>query len=182
MNEPTVYVPVGPQGAGKTKFCRTVVQQRPEIGYFSLDDTVDDLSHQPPDPETDDDLPIWRRALSLIMYNIGKCPHQQIIADCWTQTAADRRTLIQHLGRIGIRRVIGWRFITPKSTCVPWFVERCMRNPSKVPAARRRLYWSHIGHVRYDAFQQHPVALDQGFASLIEINPTEPPPIEEVLI
>jgi predicted kinase len=192
MNIPTIYLPVGPQGAGKSSFCHQLVASNPHLYFHSRDDISIELfgtmygsSYWHPAEGA------FRAIEKRIQENLRRNPSARIVLDFWNGFPTDRRTINERLlAQCGITRVIAWRFTTPRDVCAEWFCKRQLaeeREESNYQYkpdywGRRRESLLERGASNYDYFIRQPVELDQGFEAIIDMDPLNPPPVESILI
>lgn len=164
------YLPIGPQGSGKTTWCKAALLGRKSVTYLSRDElimerlgrtTVDPYTHQGSAVQEE----LWRR----IDWIAGGS--RDLLLDCWNGSADERRFIIQQLKDRGYNHVIGLHFVTDRETCLHWYEER---------ERRLRGEDTYLGLLvvscgyNYDRYQNHPVHVDQGFCAIYPIDPRIP--------
>lgn len=157
-----VFLTIGPQGAGKSMFCKNAVTQHPSIIWISRDEILMRLFGT-----------VWLsrytgghefafRCMWKIVQRRLRKPEVVLILDCWNGFAEERIHICSELRARGADEIVGLHFITPKNKCVEW---RACKAPEKTSLTKENYARD------YDLFQQQPVEEKQGFDSIIRIQP-----------
>jgi hypothetical protein len=113
---------IGPQGSGKSSFCKMVREFDPSIGLVSRDqilmqmfgrvylDSYSGGHHQA-------SICMWEEVEKIVRAN----SNSRFILDAWSGNARGRRTIIEKLRRLGVDRIVGWYFITDVEKVTEWF-------------------------------------------------------------
>lgn len=115
-----VILTVGPMYAGKTTFCKKLIELVPGVAYLSLDDLKVKLCGSVWfDP---DDYPPYLIASAFegeIREAVGKMGDPSVlIIDAWHGDPSERKSRCEWLWNRGVHRVEGWFFVTPPEICV----------------------------------------------------------------
>ncbi|HSX25104.1 MAG TPA: AAA family ATPase [Candidatus Andersenbacteria bacterium] len=129
----TVFMTIGPQGAGKSTFCKRVITAHSDIILLSRDKLIDELfggengccdSYSGAGAFVIDKLlEMTRQALE------SGSSDTTILLDCWTPDERHRDWMLRQLRERGAERVIGLYFVTSLETTVRWFVKRECKDP-----------------------------------------------------
>jgi hypothetical protein len=158
-----VIVTVGPRGAGKTSFCEQIVRHRPEVTLVSRDAIFKELFGKVNlNPYTGDDFyglqVMWKRTGDYL--NNGAAV---LILDTWNGSREARWDITYKLRSLGAERIEAWRFVTPASHIVQWFLKK---EPEDRKSSPRILD-------DYRLYHSRPVELKQGFDAIHLINPLQ---------
>ena len=115
----------GPQGAGKTTFCKEVVQYRPEIVLVERDAVLEELFGQVClDPYSGDheygEKIMWQRVEDVLSGN----ENIDMILDAWCGYSIDRTRYAQKLRALGVEVVDLWYFVTSEDVCIGQYLAR----------------------------------------------------------
>ncbi|OGG41438.1 hypothetical protein A2837_02925 [Candidatus Kaiserbacteria bacterium RIFCSPHIGHO2_01_FULL_46_22] len=161
-----VILTIGPQYAGKSTFCKKVVELNPDIYFVSRDDILMELfgtvwlgSYSGGHHIAYEIM--WKKAKRLI-----KKKPRLLILDCWNGPTRERLWITDRLKKLGISNVIGWYFVTPFNQCVEWSLGR---DPPKHEREKewRKIEFNHI----YNDFHRQSVETEKGFQNIVRINP-----------
>lgn len=115
----------GPQGAGKTTFCREVVRHRPEIVIIERDEILIELFGQTClSPygcchEYGEQV-MWGRVQEVLADN----ENVDVILDTWCGYPRERARSADKLRKLGAEIVDLWYFVTPEEVCVRQYEAR----------------------------------------------------------
>lgn len=117
---------VGPQGAGKTTFCKTLLAQSADIAFISRDDFLTarygNAAFDPYSGAFEMGMPIfWDNVQVLIQ------EHEMTIVDAWNGDDRERRSIASKLQNYGAEVVEAWHFVTPIELCAERFARRAMQ-------------------------------------------------------
>lgn len=161
----TVVLTLGPRGAGKTTFCREVVRARPEVAFVERDAVLVELFGSATlSPYTGQHA----KSAQEMMRRVGDILRQEsasIVLDTWLEIPDHRRQFIAYLRTLGAERVVGWHFVTPEEDVVRQFLAR-----EATPTSPWRYMNADAVLRECRRYREYPVALDQGFDRLVEIN------------
>ncbi len=159
-----VILTIGPQGAGKSTFCKAFLKLNPNFQLISRDKILIELFGT-----------TWLDGYSGGHYHAYVVMLERLqealkpkncttILDYWTGYAEERRSLINEIKNIcPIDEVYGWFFTTPEDTCVKWFFQKNQQVSISEDGIRSN----------YKIFHKQPVDLDQGFDFIKKINPLQ---------
>lgn len=172
-----VILTVGPQGAGKTTFCKKIVKAHPEIAYVSRDEVLTEMFGKTSlNPYTGGHIVAFERMLDIVAEQLDQ-PNARMILDCWNGFPGERVAITQRLRFFGADRVEAWRFVTPEETCIKWFMDR---EEATVPDKSTDERWRQLRRdmaidscrSNYALYHRQPVELDQGFNFITCIDPS----------
>jgi adenylate kinase family enzyme len=176
-------LPVGPQYAGKSTFCKGIVSAHPEVVYVSRDEILVEMFGSVWLSEyTGKHLLGLDRMWSIVSGQLRK-NDVTIILDTWNSHVSDRMNIVGKLRSLGADTVTAWRFITPEATCFRWFLKRAPFKPgssekwTKLRLKARR----HDSRRVYQFFHSQPLG-DKLFDEVVEINPLEPRLLDPLLL
>ena len=159
-----VILTSGPRGAGKSRYCKTIVQQSPEIIIVSRDDVLMELfgktSLNPYDGSMHYGYDVyWKRIQEIL-----KLDNYFLIMDCWNGTSGERINTIRTLRMSGVEQVICWQFITPLQDCLKWFFQK-EDSRGYIESGIRR---------DYALYHELAASIEEdGFDSVVKINPLQ---------
>lgn len=171
-----VILTVGPQGAGKSTYCKKVYQAHPHIVWISRDVILTRLfgtvwlNHYTGGHYIGEQV-MWKLVARRL-----KSDNLTLILDHWNDCPDDRRRITAILRHLGADRVEAWRFTTPLDTAYEWFYTKNPRDYGKLlpDHADRMVRWDYEDYTSaYHAFNAEPVDEDQGFDEIRTINPLE---------
>jgi predicted kinase len=123
LNE--VILPIGPQGSGKSVFCEKALVTDPNLILISRDKILMELfgsvfldSYSGGHYHASDVM--WKKVRAQIQLT----SEFRIILDTWNGTKQERAGIIQKLRELGVKRIVGWYFITPVEMVSEWFWEK----------------------------------------------------------
>lgn len=165
----TVVLTIGPRGAGKTTFCREVVQRRPEVHFVERDAILVELFGS---ATLSPYMGEHERGFQEMMNRVKALLCQEsvtIVLDTWLEIPDHRRQFIACLRILGAERIVGWHFVTSEERVVRQFLAR-----ESTPTSP----WRHANGKAVlrecRRYRSYPVELDQGFDHLVEIDPVQP--------
>lgn len=175
-----VILTAGPRGAGKTTFCKKVVEARPEIVLIERDAILIEMFGRTDlCPYTGGHQAASSRMMTLVKETL-KRENITLILDTWNGYAEERRFITDKLFTFDVDRIDLWLFTTPRRVCVRQFISRS-RIEQGVPQGknlsdREKLMYklaAESSHRHYHLYHSQPFELDQGFTSIVRINPAE---------
>lgn len=116
---------MGPQGAGKTTFCREIIRQRPDISLIERDAILLELfgprgfNHYCGHFQVLHEV-MWGRVKDML----AKFPEQTLILDAWLGFPNHRHHAGRTLRSFGVDQIDLWYFVTDIETCVRQYVMR----------------------------------------------------------
>lgn len=165
----TVFLTIGPRGAGKSTFCREVVAHRPDVTLLQRDAIlVEFFGSTMLSPYEGGHA--W--AMHVLFERLERAlvpENATVILDTWNGLAGERRELVRVLRNLGADEVIGWYFVTPEETVVRQFLEREGETALAAWGARAESYCRRD----FTFFHAQEVSTDQGFDEIIRIDPTQ---------
>lgn len=166
-----VAVTVGPQGAGKTVFCKQLVCARPDIAYVSRDEVLNEIFGTVwLDPYTQD----RRVAIDLMWQKVEKeleKLHTLIILDAWNGSVDQRLQITEKLRELGSDWIEAWYFTTPEDICLGWFLAREDKLRHKTFLGKE--ITAQFYRRDYRLYHSRLTKLDQGFDFIQKINPLQ---------
>ena len=184
-----IILPVGPQGAGKTTFCKKVIAKHPEIQYISRDEILIELFGTVYlEKYTGQHFQGIEKMLRVVEQELLK-PNITLIVDCWTGDSNEREMLTSIFRLNGAKSVIAWHFTTTEEICLDWFKKRCKEENSREKGSEfeemfreSRLEAMAVSCLHnYRVFQTFPVEINQVFDLIIQVDPLDPPPLRILL-
>ncbi len=163
-----VILTIGPQGAGKSTFCKQIVNECPKIDLVSRDEILIELfgtvwlSPYGDGHHRAHEI-MWKKIKDLLKFD-----DSTIILDTWNGYPKERSDICKILRDFGVDRIEGWYFITPQQICVKWYLER--ENPNE---EWRRESCIRTCRSNYSFYHSHEVSKNQGFNTLRIINPLQ---------
>ncbi|MCE9642900.1 MAG: ATP-binding protein [Candidatus Andersenbacteria bacterium] len=124
----TVFMTIGPQGAGKSTFCERAIVAHPDIILLSRDKLIDELCGGKNgwcDSYSGAGIYVMDKLLGMIKEALeSDSSDTTILLDCWTPDERHRDWMLRKLRECGADRVIGLYFLTSIETAVCWFIKR----------------------------------------------------------
>jgi predicted kinase len=169
-------VTIGPQYAGKSTFCQSLLKSHPEIRYISRDQMLIEMFGTVwLDSYTGGHCAAWERMWRTVE-NECKAGSATILLDAWNGGTSERRDIANKLKSFGVSRTVGWYFVTPLKQCMAW---REMRDPyvANNPGSK----WSEIGKsvrdsgykAHYELFHGQKIQREAVFDRVERIDPTK---------
>lgn len=120
-----VVLTSGPRGAGKSTYINNYVKQNPETIILSRDELLIELFGQTALSPYDGSHEYARQLFSdKIKKTIESNEHPNLIVDCWNGYPEERESAIEQYKLFGADKVICWKFMTPKETCIDWAMKK----------------------------------------------------------
>jgi|SRR3989344_4715382 len=170
-----VALTVGPQYIGKSTFCKRVIEESPNIILVSRDAILIELFGSVYLNSYSSGHYVALEKMWELVEAYLKEEDKTIILDCWNDADETRKIIVKKLRALGVEIVGAWYFVTPRETCLKWYMEKVLaEEPKKSPK------WEKIRResaktrflVYYDFFYENAkVDLSQGFDFVITINP-----------
>lgn len=120
----------GPQGAGKTSFCKEIIQHRPEVVIVELDAIWEELveihgkSSSVFDPYCGGHLIGERLMWQRVEEKLAGSNPMTIILDAYRGFPEDRSSTAKKLRSLGVDCVELWYFVTPEAVCLQQYETR----------------------------------------------------------
>ncbi|MDP2704884.1 MAG: AAA family ATPase [Patescibacteria group bacterium] len=177
-----VILTIGPQCAGKSTLCEKCLLVNPEIILVSRDKILMELFGSVwLDPYTGGHF----YGMKVMWERVKKHLEQEdvtLILDTWNGYLHERKAIIEKLRSMNVERIDAWYFITPKNTCLEWFLQRESSSPKegrKFPDAMSKMRKDSC--IRdYEFYHSHQIG-DELFDSVKRINSLQPPSFDELL-
>lgn len=169
-----VIVTAGPQGCGKTTYCRKLLLLNPALTLVSRDEILNELygtvwlSPYTGQHEYGEEM-MWERVVDHLQGD-----EAFLILDTWNGSDRERGKITERLRKLGADRVIGYRFTTPERIALQWYIQR--ESVGKDPKYIRQLtalYRVESYHHDYQLFHSFGVTRDQGFDAVLNVNPLQ---------
>ena len=116
----------GPRGAGKSTYVKHFVEQNQDVEYLSRDELLIELFGKTSlNPYTGDHQYAYELFSKKIKEVVESSkPNLNLIVDSWNGFSSGRKSMINNFRNLGADNVFCWKFITPKSTCLDWFMRK----------------------------------------------------------
>jgi GTPase SAR1 family protein len=123
MNEKKiVYVVVGQRGAGKSTYCKQLIDAYPQLLYFSRDDLLVKLFGKTDlDPDSGGCEYVMKALNGAIREKLSMTGGIQILLDVWTSTKEERSQTIERMRMWGADKVVALYLVTPLELVKIWF-------------------------------------------------------------
>ncbi len=168
------YVTIGPQGSGKTTFCKKIVKGMPSVHYVSRDKILmqmfGSVYTNPYDGSYEYAIhSMWKKIKNILNKNKKEC---RLILDTWNGYASTRGNIVRDLRSLGVDLVYGWYFFVDTDKCVEWFFSKKSEDKMTFSESscrhNHRLYYSQPVEGDYSD-------TDSGkyFDSVVKINPLQ---------
>jgi len=158
----TVFLTIGPQGAGKSTFCKKAVTQHPSIIWISRDEILTRLFGTVwLNPYTGGHQLAFECMWRIVQKHLRK-PDAVLLLDCWNGFGSDRALICRELRLRGAECIIGLHFVISEKACVKW---RALKELDT-----KGISADEYAH-DYRLFQAQPIEVEQGFDSIIRIQP-----------
>ncbi len=173
-----VILTIGPQWAGKSTFCEKVIALDPSINLVSRDKIlIDWYGTVWLDSYCGGHVAAYEKIFKEVKRFVHPGSDNLLIVDCWNGTASERAGIVERLRGCGVTKVFGWYFVTPRSQCLLWsFVCDPLKKDTEVARECRNYDYGSA----YNGFHRQSIESEQGFASIIRVNPLEDSP-EKIL-
>ena len=163
-----IFVTVGPQGAGKSVYCKKIIQEHSSVKLICRDEILFSLFGSSwIDPHTGGHF----RAKEIMFERLSGLLIQEdadIIVDSYTGRSYERRELTSKLRELGAERVLALNFLTPADVCYQWFFEREGHPSTQNEAGEKERYLEY-----HRAYRSEPVNMEEGFDRIIRVNPIQ---------
>lgn len=163
----------GPQGAGKTTFCREIARQRPDVLLIERDAIVIELyGPRAFDPYACSIDVACRVMWEKVRHAMESCDANTVLVDAFHGSPTKRTRAGHKLRSHGATQVDLWYFTTHENTCVQQYMEREGERWRMKPA----LFDMNAGCCRrnYRTFHRMPIEIpdeESAFDSITFINP-----------
>ncbi len=170
----TVILTAGPQGAGKSTYCKRVITAFPDIKLLSRDELLNELFGDVwLDPYGGGHCfamkQLWQRIRKSL---VQPGEHHTLILDCWNGSERERSSIVKKLRESGADQVIAWFFVTPLEYCIDWFISR----ECEIGEAEwKRQSWEQSCSHNFHLFHERANDLQEGigFDRVRRINPLQ---------
>ena len=173
----TVYLLVGPRGAGKTSYCKRLTSSNGSLLMVCRDEILVRIcGSEHMDPYTGAHLHCFKIMQRLLKRKLQTRRGVRLLLDCWTSTRLERMHIIEDLRKFGATRVVALYFITPPELVETWFWKK--PGVAKMSEMRARpdeglvFYPEWAPREEHDEFHHHARSIDSdGFDEVIRIDP-----------
>jgi predicted kinase len=161
------FLTIGPIGSGKSTFCNEVAKKEPGFVLVSRDAILIEMFGTVwLDSYTGGHFEAYERMWKEVEKHLATAGSLAVILDCWNGFARERRDIARRLRYLGAERVVGLYFTTPEDTCVTW---RTAKEAGKTGLDKD-------AYMRdYRLFHSQPINIQQGFDSIVNIDPSRNP-------
>ena len=164
----TVILTIGPRGAGKTTFCKEIVRQRPDVAFVERDAILVELFGSASLSPYSGAHQQGYKVLSGKVRELLGSGSAIVLLDPWNGFPKEREILTAHVRSLGAKFVMGWYFVTSENVTTRQFMEREKSSGFQGFGTERN------ARADYQFYHRQPVALDQGFDVIVEIDPHQP--------
>lgn len=121
---------IGPQGAGKSTFCKKMVEAEPGIVLVSRDAILLELFGSVYQEEENPGAyeAAWKEMWRIVARHLGRSDDVRLILDFWTQSARQRHAVVGTLQNFDFDRIEAWQFVTPAAVAMRWYFRREWQN------------------------------------------------------
>jgi predicted kinase len=177
-NKKTVYLTVGPRGAGKSYYCKNVLVQRKGMVLISRDEIMMErygtvhTSYGAGQPEA------MEAVKAMLLQHLSDKAGRGIVLDVWNGTSDERKDLIAVSRSYGAKKVVALYFVTPVEYVEKWFWLKpgvAKSNEWKEKQGQGYVFFSKDAPTNdHELFHGFAADIDtDGFDRIIRINPLQ---------
>jgi predicted kinase len=164
----TVFLTIGPRGAGKSTFCKKMMEAFPQITCISRDQIMLEMYGTIYGGiYTSEFYYAIKKMFERVAEHLCK-QKQPLILDYWNGSTEERERTIQKLRKLGSERIIGLYFTTPENICLSWLTSRCKKEVKKKILITEPS--EHALRKDYQLFHSDPIDPSLGFDYIIKID------------